>query len=68
MKIGDYVVRKKYNKDIVFQIHAIKENLYYLKGVEYRLLADAFEEDLEVYSLHKQHLGGLSPLLEYFLE
>lgn len=53
MKIGDYVVRKKYNKDIVFQIYAIKENLYYLKGVEYRLLADAFEEDLEVVDLYR---------------
>lgn len=48
MKIGDYVVRKKYQGDILFEIFDIKENVYYLRGVELRLIADSEEEDLEL--------------------
>lgn len=48
MKIGDYVVRKKYNKDILFEIFDIKEKVYYLRGVELRLIADSEAEDLEL--------------------
>lgn len=48
MKVGDYVVRKKYHQDIVFQITHQSEETYYLKGVEFRLLADATKEDLVV--------------------
>ena len=33
MKIGDYVVRKKYNRDILFEIFDIKDDVYYLRGV-----------------------------------
>ena len=47
MQIGDYVVRKKYHRDLVFKITAIKNGIYYLKGVDYRLLADSRLEDLE---------------------
>lgn len=50
MNIGDYVVRKKYNRDIVFQIYGQKGPLFLLKGVEIRLLADGFEDDLELVS------------------
>ncbi len=46
MKIGDYVVRKKYNQDILFEIIDIQENVYYLRGVELRLIADSDVEDL----------------------
>lgn len=68
MEVGDYVCRKKYNEDICFEIVEIKNNIYYLRGVEYRLVADATEEDLiisefnihsNVESLEKQtHIKG----------
>ena len=45
-KIGQYVTRKKYNNDVVFKVIDIKDNIVFLKGVEVRLLADAFENDL----------------------
>ena len=48
MKIGDYVVRKRYNRDILFEIFDIKENICYLRGVELRLIADSDLEDLEL--------------------
>lgn len=48
MKIGDYVVRKKYQRDILFEIFDIKDNVYYLRGVELRLIADSDIDDLEL--------------------
>ena len=44
---GDLVTRKSYNNDIVFKVINIKDNLYYLKGIEVRLYADSSLEDLE---------------------
>ena len=46
MKIGDIVCRKKYGKDICFRITDIKDGIYYLTGIEYRLIADSEESDL----------------------
>lgn len=48
-KVGDFVTRKSYNNDVIFKIISIDEDLYYLKGVNVRLLADSFEEDLQKY-------------------
>lgn len=48
MKIGDYVVRKKYHKDILFEIIDIQDQIYYLRGVELRLIADSEIDDLEL--------------------
>lgn len=48
MKIGDLVVRIKYNRDIVFEIIDIKDKTYYLSGVEVRLVADSHQDDLEL--------------------
>ena len=48
MKIGDYVVRKKYKKDILFEIVDIHNDIYILRGVELRLIADSEEDDLEL--------------------
>lgn len=55
---GDYVTRNSYDNDTVFRVINIKNGVYYLKGVEVRLLADAdfvdlkkednFEEDILV--------------------
>lgn len=51
MKVGDYVVRKSYGKDITFKIIDIKEDengiVYVLKGINIRIIADASKEDLE---------------------
>jgi spore coat assembly protein len=52
MNIGDIVVRKKYNKDIVFEIIDIKDNIYYLRGIEFRLIADSELDDLELCELN----------------
>lgn len=46
MKQGDYVVRKSYGGDILFRIEAIVRQTAILKGVDYRLLADAPLGDL----------------------
>jgi len=43
---GDYVTRKSYNNDTVFKVLNIKDDIYYLKGVDVRLYADSDKEDL----------------------
>ena len=53
MKVGDIVVRKSYNKDIVFKITSFyynnkNEKLTILKGVAFRLIADSPLDDLEI--------------------
>jgi spore coat assembly protein len=48
MKQGDYVVRKSYGGDILFRIEAVIRQTAILKGVDYRLLADAPLSDLVV--------------------
>lgn len=48
-KIDDLVTRKSYNNDIVFKITDIKDDIYYLKGVNVRLIADSLESDLVSY-------------------
>lgn len=51
MEIGDIVVRKSYGKDITFKIIDIKEkkgiDLFILKGINLRIIADSPIEDLE---------------------
>lgn len=51
MEIGDIVVRKSYKKDITFKIIDIKEgangNIYTLKGVNVRIIADSPSSDLK---------------------
>ncbi|MDO7203530.1 sporulation peptidase YabG [Paraclostridium bifermentans] len=52
MKIGDIVVRKSYEKDIIFRIigFEIDENnqkIAILKGVAFRIIADSGIDDLE---------------------
>lgn len=43
---GDYVTRNSYDNDTVFKVINIKNGVYYLKGVEVRLIADAEVTDL----------------------
>lgn len=45
--IGDYVSRNKYNNDCVFKIVDIKDNVYYLSGVNIRLLVSTDITDLK---------------------
>jgi len=47
-KIGDYVSRNKYNNDCIFKIIDIKDNIYYLLGVDVRLLVKTDENDLKM--------------------
>lgn len=49
MKIGDLVTRESYNNDIVFTIIDIEEDVYYLKGINVRLYADSYVDDLMKY-------------------
>lgn len=41
IKIGDFVTRISYSNDTVFKVINRKNDILYLKGVEYRLYADA---------------------------
>ena len=51
MEIGEYVVRKSYGRYITFKIIDIKEKknkkIYILKGINFRIIADSLEDDLE---------------------
>ena len=44
-KIGDLVSRKSHNRDVVFKIIKIENNIAYLTGLNYRLCADALLSD-----------------------
>ncbi|HNR04593.1 MAG TPA: sporulation peptidase YabG [Bacillota bacterium] len=51
IKVGDIVARKSYGFDILFKVHDIVTNketgtIIYLKGLHYRLFADAPESDV----------------------
>lgn len=45
-KIGDFVTRKSYDNDLLFQIYNIIDEIAYLKGVDVRLYADSELSDL----------------------
>ena len=47
--IGQYVTRKSYNNDIVFEVIEIEGKEAILKGVDVRLVADAPIKDLVLY-------------------
>ncbi|MDU2198974.1 MAG: sporulation peptidase YabG, partial [Peptostreptococcaceae bacterium] len=56
MRIGDIVARKSYNKDIIFKIEAFsvdenKQKIALLKGIAFRVVADAYLDDLEIVQL-----------------
>ena len=46
INIGDTVSRKSYNNDMAFKVIDIVDKVFYLKGVNNRLYADSYEEDL----------------------
>ena len=49
MKIKDLVTRYSHSHDVVFQIIGENKGVYQLKGVDYRLYADASKDDLKPY-------------------
>lgn len=50
MRSGDLVTRRSYGGDIVFRIEQMRDTRAVLKGVDYRLLADAPVMDLQTYT------------------
>lgn len=49
IQVGDYVVRISYNRDVLFKVLEIKsDGIVRLKGISYRIIADAPMEDLEL--------------------
>lgn len=50
LKIGDLVTRNSYNNDIIFKVIGIEDNNYLLKGINVRLCADSYYEDLAKYT------------------
>jgi len=50
VKVNDIVGRKSYNLDTMFRIEKITADIAYLKGIFYRLTADAPVSDLQVIS------------------
>lgn len=51
MNIGDIVTRKSYNNDVWFKILDIKDNIVILKGLYYRLIADAYINDIVIVNI-----------------
>ena len=45
--VGDYVTRNSYHNDTLFKVISIKDDIYYLKGADIRLCADAIVDDLK---------------------
>ena len=63
-KIGDYVSRNKYNNDYIFKIIDIKDNIYYLLGVDIRLLVKTEENDLKEESIERNE-DEILDLIDY---
>jgi spore coat assembly protein len=57
MKQGDLVIRKSYGGDVLFRVAAFAGNQAVLRGMDYRLLADAPYEDLQTVR-NPDELGG----------
>ena len=61
--IGEYVTRKSYNNDIVFEVIEIEGKEATLKGVDVRLVADAPIKDLVLYK-ERNKKDDFFPLLD----
>lgn len=60
MKQGDLVTRRSYGGDIIFKIQEVQQQQAVLRGVDYRLLADAPLNDLSAAQLDPYSFGGVS--------
>lgn len=67
-KIGDKVTRNSYGNDIVFVVTNIIDDIYYLKGVNFRLYADSNLNDLKKYEDEdlddEEYLKRIKPVKE----
>ena len=54
LKIGDLVTRKKYGNDIVFKIIKIEQRKVILRGVDIRLYADSYIDDLVLTGIRQE--------------
>jgi len=50
IKVGNMVTRKSYDHDIVFEVISVDGDICYLKGIDIRLYADSYIDDLVVVS------------------
>ena len=69
MKIGDIVTRKSYNKDIIFRIVGFNidsknEKIAIIKGVAFRVIADAYLDDLELVNVSDIKQVLIDPFVE----
>jgi hypothetical protein len=57
IEIGSLVYRKSYERDVLFRVSDIKntngKKIVILKGVDVRLIADAEEDDLDIFDMNK---------------
>lgn len=65
---GDLVTRKSYQNDTIFKVINIKNNIYYLKGVDVRLYANSPLEDLELYKEPLKKDNFLEKIQDLLLE
>jgi len=63
-RIGDLVTRKSYHNDIIFEIIDVEQDNYILKGVNVRLYADSYVEDLKLVS--GEIKNDFNPVLEEY--
>lgn len=66
IKIGDYVSRKSYNNDVIFEVIGIDKDICKLRGVDFRLLADAPLKDLVLCERGK--CDNFCPIIDNSLE
>ncbi|OON97608.1 MAG: sporulation peptidase YabG [Epulopiscium sp. Nele67-Bin005] len=64
MNIGDYVVRLSYNKDIIFRIIDIDNGIAHLKGISYRIIADAPLHDIQLATLMRSAENAIMELVQ----
>ncbi len=65
IKVGDIVARKSYNSDTMFRVESISQDEAQLKGVFFRLTADAPLLDLEVISSEAYQRAELAEYERY---
>lgn len=64
VNIGDYVTRNSYNNDIVFEVIMVEGDKAYLKGVDFRLIADASVLDLKPFDRNTFKEDEFCPVIE----
>ena len=62
--IGDYVTRKSYKSDVVFEVIEIEGSSVLLKGVDIRLMADAPINDLVVFDRNNKKEDDFFPIVD----